>query len=233
MRSDSPRIVGPATRTTGAVDVVQGVYGSRGNLELIACDAVDGLWVFWFNADDEGDAAQSADVGPGAWSAGLHFAAGTRYTDARILQSAAGPDHLEVLARDAEGVLQSWYWSPGPGFQRRATDAATDVADVAVAHDEGTLALTVVGRDGRPRHLVSSPQAYPSRIWLDAPDGPPLASDATDEIVAAGVAGDRIVPGTPRRAPSTRRGGTTELTWRDVDGGIRHLGVPSAPERAR
>ena len=53
MLSEKIIIVGSERATAGPVGLAQGVYGARGNLELVACDAHDGLWVFWFNADHE------------------------------------------------------------------------------------------------------------------------------------------------------------------------------------
>ena len=223
-----PGVVGTEhIRTAGAPSLVQGVYGARGNLELVTCDEVDGLWVFWFNADRDTDPLETPDVPPRRWSAGLHFAAGHRYLDAQILQSSLGPDHLEVLALDADGTLQSWYWSPGPGFQRRVTDAAAGVAAFGAAHDRGSVLVTLRDDAGGVRSLVSPPRGYPSRAWLPAESGPSLETDARDSVAAAGIALETVVAGTARSAVSTRDGGTTELTWRDAGGGIRHLGVPS------
>ncbi|KQZ85168.1 hypothetical protein ASD56_02025 [Microbacterium sp. Root166] len=209
------------------MSLVQGVYGVRGNLELLACDARDGLWVFWFNADLDTDPLETPDVPPGSWSAGLAFAAGHRYVDAQILQSALGPNHLEVLALTEDGVLQSWFWSPGPGFQRRVTDAATAVARFHATHDEGALFVTVERVDGARSHLVSCTSDYPSRGWFEAVDGPGFPEDAAGAVIDAGIASDTVQPGTARSASSTRDGGTTELTWRDASGAIRHLGVPT------
>lgn len=229
MHSGTSTQVGPATCTAGPVSLVQGVYGARGNLELVACDAVDGLWVFWLNADLDDDPPATPDVPPGHWSAGLSFASGRRYVDAQILQSTLGPDHLEVLALTAEGELETWYWSPGPGFQRRKVDVAGRVARFVATHEQGTLRVTVSHRAGDVQHLVSTPREYPSRTWLPAESGPSLDVDAAQAVVATGVSAEDIVPGTARAATSTRHGGTVELTWRDADGGIRHLGVPHAP----
>lgn len=226
MRSEPAVVGGADIRSLGAPSLVQGVYGARGNLELVTCGRDDGLWVFWFNADLDTDPIATPDVPPGSWSAGLRFAGGTRYIDAQILQSVLGPDHLEVLALTADSVLESWYWSPGPGFQRRVTEAATGVAAFAAAHDHGTLRVTLADADGGVRHVVSPPRGYPSRTWVPAAAGPALEADATESVAAAGIAVDSIVPGTARRATSTRAGGTAELTWRDAGGGIRHLGVP-------
>ncbi|WP_143109767.1 hypothetical protein [Agromyces sp. CF514] len=229
MLANSSALVGADRPTAGPVSLAQGVYGARGNLELLACDADDGLWVFWFNADLDSDPLETPDVPPGSWSAGLHFAAGHRYVDALIVQSTLGPDHLEVLALDADGVLQSWYWSPGPGFQRRETDAATHVVRFAAVHAVGVLRLTVEGAEGDAHHLVSTAAGYPERSWAPTATGAPLADEASARalIEAAGAASVGIAPGTARTAASTRDGGTTELTWRDDAGRIRHLGVPT------
>lgn len=222
-----PIEVAPTIATSGPVCLVQGVYGARGNLELVACDPTDGLWVFWFNAGLDNDPPATPEVPPGHWSAGLRFAQGARYLDAQILQSALGPDHLEVLALADDGALHSWYWSPGPGFRRRVTDAAGGVARFSAAHDAGALRVTVADEAGAEHHLESTPQGYPDRAWHWAEDGPALDIDATAEVVAAGIDPACIQPGTARRASSSRAGGTTELTWRDAGGGIRHLGIPS------
>ncbi|MFF2486045.1 hypothetical protein ACFVSU_06575 [Microbacterium sp. NPDC058062] len=228
MLSRTPTAVGPDIATSGPVSLAQGVYGARGNLELVACDAADGLWVFWFNADLDTDPLETPDVPPRRWSAGLRFAGGHRFVDALIVQSTLGPDHLEVLALDEHGVLQSWYWSPGPGFQRRVTDAATAVVRFAAAHDGGTLRLTVEDSAESVIHVVSPPRGYPARGWFPAASGPALDDGASSvqAIVAAGVPAEDIQPGTARSAVSTCGGGTLELTWRDAAGSIRHLGVP-------
>jgi hypothetical protein len=226
MLPESSVVGGAGIHTAGAVSLMQGVYGARGNLELLACDAGAGLWVFWFNADLDTDPLATPDVPPGSWSAGLHFAPGHRYVDAQILQSTLGPDHLEVLALRDDGALESWYWSPGPGFQRRVTDAATGVARFAAAHERGALHATLVDAEGLVRHIASSPRGYPSRTWVPAPCGPSVEVDAIEAVSAAGIPADTVVAGTARAVSSNRAGGTTELTWRDADGGIRHLGVP-------
>lgn len=226
MLAREPLSVGPKRLTTGAVSLVQGAYGDRGNLELVACDTADGLWVFWFNADLEAASLQSPEVPPGSWSSGLPFAAGRRYLDAAILQSALGPDHLEVLALDEDHVLESWFWSPGPGFQKRDLPAAVEVSRFGASHQAGTLRLTVEDTAGAIMHLFSPPDGYPLRAWMPTGDGPGLPDDATSAVVAAGVDPDAIEPGTARAAASLRHGGTTELTWRDREGAIRHLAVP-------
>lgn len=225
MLSPTSVVIGASRPTAGPASVVQGVYGARGNLELVASDAADGLWVFWLNADLDSDPLETPDVPPGRWSEGLHFAAGSRYVEAQILQSTLGPSHLEVLALAVDGVLQSWYWSAGPGFQRRATDAATAVERFSASHDEGTLRVTIEAADGSLRHVVSTPDGYPARRWAAASKGPDLAADAAGAVVAAGVDPRDVVAGTARAAESRRDGGAVELTWRDASGALRHLAV--------
>lgn len=229
MHSTTSLRVGPDIATEGAVGLAQGAYGARGNLELVACDVADGLWVFWFNTDLEADPLETPAVPPGSWSAGLRFAVGCRYRDAQIVQSTLGPNHLEVLALDDSGDLQSWYWSPGPGFQRRVTDAASDVTRFAVAHERGSLFVTIADAEDAVRHVTSPPRGYPSRAWVPSATGPLLADDgiARAALIAAGIADSDIAAGTARCAPSTRAGGTTELTWRSASGSIHHLGIPS------
>jgi len=218
-------VIGPGRGTTGAARPAQGVYGSRGNLELVACDDADGLWVFWFNSDHDSDPVAAPDVPPGTWSAGLHFAAGDRYTEAQILQSPLGPDHLEVLALDDGGTLQSWYWSPGPGFARRAADAATDVTrfTTSIASD-GTLTVDYVDLGFAHRRAMSGTADYPERSWTVQSSESEPQYDADAEVAAAGIRS--LLPGTARAATSTRDGGMRELTWRDVDGTLRHVAVP-------
>ena len=225
MHAETSVLVGPDRATAGPASVVQGVYGSRGNLELIVPDAADGLWVFWLNADLPDDPPASADVPPGSWSAGLRFAEGARYREAVILQSAAGPDHLEVLALAADGRLESWWWSPGPGFQRRGGEVATGVERVAAEHDAGALRVTV-GEKGGERHLLSPADPYPERTWHPTDAGPVLHDDGTAHRLL-GDAGIDADPGTARVAPSDRDGGALELTWRER-GSLRHTGLPAA-----
>ncbi|WP_426517414.1 hypothetical protein ACPPVQ_00230 [Diaminobutyricibacter sp. McL0618] len=234
MHSNIVATVGVEHPTYGAPSLVQGVYGARGNLELAACDVTDGLWVFWYNSDLADDSLEPSDVGPGAWSAGLRFAMGQRYMDAVILQGTLGPDDLEVLALDANAVLQSWYWSAPHGFQRRTTDAATDVASFAAEHDEGTLTVQVETRHGAHHLAVSGPSPYPERQWQQRPGERGRNARATTTpdaavcavLTASGISIPEVAPGTIRAADSNRCGGTTELTWRDAAGRIRHLGVP-------
>lgn len=218
-------IIGESRATVGAAAAAQGVYGSRGNLELVACDAADGLWVFWFNSDHDSDPVAAADVPPGTWSAGLHFAAGSRYTAAQILQSPLGPDHLEVLALTDGGALESWYWSPGPAFQRRAVDAARDVVrfDAAIAAD-GALTIDYEELGGCHRRATADAAGYPDRAWHTERAKGPYDSDADGELRAAGIRD--FEAGTARVTVSTRDGGTREFTFRDLEGRLVHYPVP-------
>lgn len=231
MLSEQIAAVDPAQRTTGGATIAQGVYGARGNLELIACDQRDGLWVFWFNADCESDPPAAPDVPPGRWSSGLAFANGVRYRDAWIAQSPLGPDHLEALALRADGVLESWYWSPGPGFQRRTTPVAAGVAHFRAVHRDGSVAIELTDEAGRTRHLLSTPNGYPARTWRETRAAFAPADPAADLalLTAAGVDPATVVTDTVRSAASTRAGGTVELIWRDPAGRLHHLGVPRSP----
>lgn len=226
MHSREISVVGSEHETTGAASLTQGVYGERGNLELVACDAADGLWVFWFNADDPDDPDTTPDVLPGHWSSGLAFAVGTRYVDAQIVQSPLGPDHLEVLALMGDGVLESWYWSPGPGFQRRESVVAASVSRFGLTLAQGgVLSAAVEHRDGTTALLASDGSEYPERRWVAAEGPVELDDPAAAELLRAHGIHDAH-EGTARAARSTRNGGTIELTWRDARG-IRHLGIPA------
>ncbi|WP_341935778.1 hypothetical protein MRBLWO14_001449 [Microbacterium sp. LWO14-1.2] len=224
MHSRNIILVGRDRDTWGPAGLTQGVYGTRGNLELVACDAAEGLWVFWFNADSADDPLTTPDVPPGAWSSGLGFADGSRYVDAQIVQSTLGPDHLEVVALTAGGVLESWYWSPGPGFQRRAPVVADGIRAFRLTHRDGELEVAVESLDGGRSLIVSPAIGYPERFWSACDGAAPLDDDAAGMLAAHGIRDAQ--PGTVRSARSSRDGGTTELTWRDADGGIRHLGIP-------
>lgn len=224
-------IVGAERTTAGAASVAQGVYGLRGNLELVVADIADGLWVFWFNADLTSDPLETPDVPPGSWSAGLQFASGHRYRSAQILQSPLGPDHLEVLALTVDGVLQSWFWSPGPGFARRRADAANEVSGfVAEVDTEGAITVHTDRLDGTRSAVRSDAVGYPERSWspVETSRTGPLhdVASAESDLIAAGVERALLAPGTARRARSTRDGGMLELTYRDASGGLRHLAVP-------
>lgn len=209
-----PRIVlDAAGRTTGPGSLTQGVYGARGNLELVVADAADGLWVHWFNSDLTSDPVAAPDVPPGTWSAGLRFAKGRAYAAAAILQSPLGPDHLEVVALTREGEVESWYWSPGPGFQRR-DELVLWGADAVAARidDDGTLEVDA-RVDGGWQGFVATPEGYPARRWVarGAVDAPPTSLNA--ECV------------------STRDGGTRERVFRDESGRLLHEASPTTGPR--
>lgn len=226
MHSEIIMTVGADRPTAGPASLAQGVYGARGNLELVACDTTNGLWVFWFNADGPDDPPNTPDVPPGHWSTGLSFAIGRRYVDAQIAQSTLGPDHLEVLALTEGGALESWYWSPGPGFQQRGRDAAASVSRFRMIHIDGILTVDVERTDGTTAVLSSGVTNYPERKWrVEA--WPAIVEDpvAPEMLRARGIRD--VVDGTARAARSTRNGGATELTWRELGGSIRHLGIPT------
>ncbi|BDZ54455.1 hypothetical protein [Agromyces marinus] len=229
MHSQTAVVVGRSRPTVGPASVTQGVYGARGNLELVACDRSDGLWVFWFNSDLASDPLETPDVPPGSWSDGLHFAAGHRYRDVCILQSTLGPDHLEVIALTENGDLQSWYWSPGPGFTRRTADVETGVVAFDAEHDDGRITVHLSLRDGSTLTRRSTGAAYPERSW-ERVDGEGIGGigDRPTQARLAEAGVEDAEPGSARSARSTRNGGTTELVWRGSDGLVRHLGVPDS-----
>ncbi|MRX44764.1 hypothetical protein [Agromyces kandeliae] len=224
MHSQTAAIVGCDRETIGVPSLVQGAYGRRGNLELVACDGQEGLWVFWFNADLESDPLETPEVPPGSWSSGLRFAPGTRFVAAQILQSALGPDHLEVLALADHGELQSWYWSPGPGFRLRAEPAARGVTAFRAVHSDGVLSVSAMQRGGLIAHVRSDGSGYPERTWTTVQGGPGL--DEPGPTVDVADARETGATGL-REVRSSRDGGTIEATWRDAQGRIRHLGIPS------
>jgi len=227
----SGAVVAPHVPTVGTPSLVQGVYGARGNLELLACDPADGLWVFWFDSDLPSDARQSPDVAPGEWSSGLRFARGGAYTAAQILQGTLGPDHLEVLALTPSGELESWWWSPERAFQRRPEIVARGIASFEATHRaDGVVDVAVRSATALPTSVVGFPDGYPHRRWESAPlrTAAPAEPDvaALRLLDAAGIDRSRVGSGTARVHLSSRAGGTREVSWRDAEGRIRHLGLP-------
>jgi len=229
--SSFPTVVAPQLITVGTPSLVQGVYGSRGNLELLACDPHDGLWVFWFNSDLPDDGEQSPDVAPGEWSGGLRFARGGAYTAAQILQGTLGPDHLEVLALADSGDLESWWWSPEQAFRRRPERVAAGVAAFEAAHGpDGVVEVVLHTSEGASLTVVGIPDVYPHRRWQSSRRattsllGPDAA--ALRLLASAGVDASEVEGGTVRVHASRRAGATHELSWRDDEGRIRHLGLP-------
>ncbi|GJF34596.1 hypothetical protein KNE206_72960 [Kitasatospora sp. NE20-6] len=153
----------PPLRGTPAL--AQSRYGLRGNLELVAPAADDGLWVLWHNNDPADGPEPPTGPPPGAWSGGLHFAAGHRYDDVRIVQSAHGPDHLELLARTGPDVHRH-RWSPAAGFTREDALPVHAAGAVALAEDPlGTLHAAVPLPGGGVAHLTADPTRYPALDW--------------------------------------------------------------------
>lgn len=185
--------------TRGPASIAQGVYGAAGNLELIVADASDGLWVHWFNADPPGTEPVSG-VSPGEWSGGMLFAEGTAYESAVIHQSRRGPDYLEVIAVRADGGAESWYWSPGPGFQRR-DGVLPGGGPASLSEHEGGFLLQL-----GERVFAAGADSYPALRWREAT---PEGAD----------------PGSLRVAVSTRNGGMLELAYRR-GGQLHHESVP-------
>lgn len=213
-------------RTRGVPGLVQGAYGAAGNLELVVPDHEDGLWVFWFNADPPGTEPVGG-IESGQWSAGLAFATGARYDAAAIHQTRRGPDFLEVIAA-TDGLVESWYWSPGPGFQRRG-GTIPGSGRLAIEETPSGFQFTV-----GDRLVTADASRYPElnlRAGGTAEAAPPDAVEDRSGIRVVAT-GERVVdggvePGSLATARSTRAGGTLELVWRDDSGELRHLGVPA------
>ncbi|MFB7087074.1 hypothetical protein [Streptomyces sp. NPDC056296] len=172
----------PPPPSRGGIGLAQGRYGERGNLELVLCDEDDGLWVLWHNTDPEGTVTPEGAPPPGEWSGGLHFAAGRRYDDIRVLQSRNGPDHLEVLAR-AGDTAHRLRWSPEAAFTAEAPPPARPCPSLALAETaDGALWTVLSPEPGTvPGRLYrADPAGYPGLVWapaappaLTAPDGRP------------------------------------------------------------
>jgi hypothetical protein len=216
--------------SSGRSSVTQGRYGTRGNLELVACDPADGLWVTWFNSDPveaAGAAAPRAGALPGHWSRGLPFARGRHYDRVHITQVRRGPDHLEVVARAMDGDVRRWVWTPADGFVDAGVIATATVATSAVVEGAaGMLHLLVVDVDGRMRHVQGRAATSTAATWTSnvvrtdeavtdvalARDET-LAGDADGTLLAAVHHGDRVVVGSPeddRWTPAPGR-------WREVN----------------
>lgn len=156
----------------GGPALIQGRYGRRGNFELVAPDAADGLWVFWFNNDEACDAPEGrvdvpAGPPPGAWSTGLRFAHGLRFDDVQMIQSVHGPDHLEVIARSGPTVHR-YRWSPEAGFTAEGTLPAPPAGGrVALAETspDGVLHAAVPLAGSGVALLSADASAYPVLRW--------------------------------------------------------------------
>ncbi|MGW3866412.1 hypothetical protein ACWEDZ_33780 [Streptomyces sp. NPDC005047] len=165
----------PPPPSRGGVGLAQGRYGERGNLELVLCDEDDGLWVLWHNTDPEGTGTPEGAPPPGEWSGGLHFAAGRRYDDIRVLQSRNGPDHLEVLARSGDAAHRL-RWSPEAAFTAEEPPPARPFPALALAETADGALWTVLSPDPGtvPGRLYrADPAGYPDLLWAPvAPPGP-------------------------------------------------------------
>lgn len=128
----------------GTPGLVQGVYGQRGNLELVVPDPEDGLWVFWFNADASGRAPGAR---PGCWSGGLHFGKGCRFDGAAIVQSRRGADWLEVAAA-GDGRLRRYTWRPETGFTEEGAPLAAIGTPAAIEAADGRFHVAAAQPDG-------------------------------------------------------------------------------------
>ncbi|MFB8419662.1 hypothetical protein ACFC63_29570 [Streptomyces albidoflavus] len=170
----------PPPHSRGGIGLAQGRYGARGNLELVLCDEDEGLWVLWHNTDPESTPTPDGAPPPGEWSGGLHFAAGRRYDEVRVLQSRNGPDHLELLAGSGR-TAHRLRWSPEAAFTAEASPEGRPLPCVALAEtDDGALwtVLSPASGTGPAELYRADPARHPELDWspagpLDAPDGPP------------------------------------------------------------
>lgn len=170
----------PWPSVTGGVGFAQGVYGDQGNLELVAADAAgDGIWVGWWNADDEDHRAGAV---PGSWSGAKRFADGHEYVQVSITQAVAGPSFLEVLALSPTGDLDRHVWTPTDGFTRHGT----------LLHDVVAAAPLVV--DGQGDHWVVASTTDGPVVLHGRPDAAYPVLEL--EPVQTGVAALALLPRT-------------------------------------
>lgn len=153
----------------GRPGLTQGVYGDRGNLELVAPAEDGGIWVFWFNADA---IDRRSGPLPGSWSGGLHFAGVRPVRAVAITQVSQGPDFLEVIVLSDAGA-ERYYWTPAAGF----IDAgilipyARAVSALAVNADGSSFRLAAVSPAGEALRLTAQTASYPHLDWLIEPAG--------------------------------------------------------------
>ncbi|MFI7386224.1 hypothetical protein [Streptomyces sp. NPDC049813] len=171
-----PLRTAPPPSSRGGIGLAQGRYGLRGNLELVLCDAQDGLWVLWFNNDPPGTAPEPGGPPPGEWSGALRFATGRRYDEVTVVQSRHGPHHLELLARSGDAAHRL-RWSPESAFTAEPPPPCGPARSVTVAETgDGTLWTASLTPDGALRTLRADASAYPRLTWTDAtPSHPPPA----------------------------------------------------------
>lgn len=223
------RVEGDVPPLAGTPGLVQGVYGRRGNLELVAPDPEDGLWVFWFN-NDEPESEPAPGARPGCWSAGLRFARGRRYEAAAIVQSRHGPDWLEVAAT-AEGLLRRFTWRPETGFTEEGDSwpavgpaAAVETSDwflhVAAAQPGSGVAIRSTAGTER---LVAT-ETLVSGVALLLPDAELMWADGTGVHAEGGF----VAPGRAPAAATDPRTGERHVAW--IDDGRVHRQDGDGPD---
>lgn len=167
---------------TGVPGLVQGAYGSAGNLELVAPASDEGLWVGWFNTD-----AHENFSGPARdrWSGALRFGLGRRYISAKISQVQVGHNALEVLALTADGIMARHVWRQSQGFEEAAV-IRTNILSTSgiVVMPDGTHTAVVVNQDRAVCLLQGDVGSYP--WWDPAEISLPYAADYVDAALHSG-----------------------------------------------
>lgn len=166
----------------GAPGLVQGAYGSAGNLELVAPSSDEGLWVGWFNTD-----AHENFSGPARdrWSGALRFALGRSYIMARISQVQIGHNALEVLALTSDGILARHVWRESQGFEEMAVvhEGVLSASGIVVMPD-GTHSAVVVNQDRAVYLLKGDVHSYP--LWDPVEISLPYSADFVDAALHSG-----------------------------------------------